>query len=803
MAIGTDHGPQQPCRLQLRISGVVQGVGFRPTVYQLAQQRQLRGWVRNDNQGVEIVLEGPQQALHSFVSALQMQAPPRSRIQRLEQHWQTPRGDLTAFAIAPCADRDGSPGHTTSTAGISPDLAICSQCLDDLHDPSNRRYRYPFISCTQCGPRYTLLRQLPFERAHTSLAALPPCQRCAAEYRDPGDRRFHAQTISCPQCGPTLQWLSHTTSANATSTGEAAWRAAAAAIQRGEIVAVQGVGGFQLLVNPDRPEAVAELRRRKGRPDKPLALLASSPWLEQHCQLSQAERELWFGPAAPILLLHPRTSAADAHLAGGVAGPSPWLGVMRACSGLQALLLEACGGVLVATSANRSGEPLCADAQADAAALAALADGVLSHNLPIVNRIDDSVMRLAAQQPLVLRLGRGLAPLVLPCSQAATGALALGAQMKGSFALGFPGMALLSPDLGDLSSAAGASHLEQSLQQWLDRHHHQPASIGCDQHPAYVSTRIAVQLAQQLQRPLQPVQHHHAHLLAVMAEHGLAGNAIGVAWDGAGHGDDGSLWGGEALAVTPDGYQRLARLRPFRLPGGERALREPRRAALGLLVEAFGPSWLEQCNASADLATLSAFAPADRALLEQALVRGLQSPHCSSVGRLFDAVASLLGLQQCCSYEAQAAQSLEATALQACSPAQARHQPPPYPLPLQPTGQMGLRQWDWQPLLEQLLHDLQQQRPLPQIAWAVHAGLASAVAELAESLGTRQLLLSGGCFQNRLLLELSIAALQQRGITALWPQQLPCNDAAIPIGQLLHQNGRPGARSLPITGIAP
>ena len=789
--------PPAERRLSLQLQGLVQGVGLRPHVVRLAAGLGLRGWVANGRTGVELELQGPHPALEAFLRQLRAQPPERARIDLIRQRWGAARrGAPAGVQIRSASGDQAEPSPQSSprsSALISPDLAICSTCLAELADPSNRRYGYPWISCTGCGPRYSLVERLPFERQHTSLAALPLCSSCQREYADPANRRFHAQTISCPACGPQLLW-------NGTPHSSAAGiAAAAAALGAGQLVALQGVGGFQLLADPAQPKALQRLRQRKGRPDKPLALMASRPWLEQHCHCSEAELALWQSAAAPILLLRRREASADLDPA--VAGSSPWLGVMRPSSGLHQLLVEQCGGVVVATSANRSGEPIAYDAKADAALLNALADGVLSHTLPIVNRIDDSVMRCTAEGPLVLRLGRGLAPLALPAATAADGGqLALGAELKGSLALRLPAHRLLSPDLGDLSSAAGARHLQHTSQTWLERHGCRPSAIACDGHRGYSASQLAEQLREQLattaaQPPLLRVQHHHAHLLAVMAEHGLAGEQLGVAWDGAGQGDDGSLWGGEALWVNPNGYRRLACLRPWALPGGSQALREPRRALLGLLWAAYGSGWRQRLAALPSPHPLAAWQRAFTAEqlepLEHSLAAGLNSPLCSSAGRLFDAVAALLGVAQCCSYEAQAAMGLEGLALQALEP--------PYPLTLPINGGTGATAWiwDWAPLLEQLLQAIGEGISPAAISLGFHRALAGAITELARAAGARQLLLAGGCFQNRLLLEGTVAALRERGITALWSQQLPSNDAAVAMGQLL------ALESLSINGAAP
>ena len=771
--------PDADQHLRLELQGVVQGVGFRPHVVRLALEHGLRGTVCNSAQGVLLDLEGPRQTLETFRTALLAHPPKRARIDHEASCWGPAQGAAAGVAILAPNTAGGA------TALVSPDLAICPTCLAELSDPSNRRHGYPFISCSDCGPRYSVVEQLPFEREHTSFRRFPLCPACQGEFSDPANRRFHAQTISCPACGPELHWNGQPLNS------AAAIQAAAQALAAGAIVAVQGVGGFQLWVDLANAEAVQRLRQRKGRPHKPLALLANRAWMVRHCRSNAAERELWQGLAAPIVLLR-RNADQPPALASEVAGSSPWLGVMRPCSGLQHLLLEACGGVVVATSANRTAEPLCADAVADAAVLRALTDHVLSHNLPVLNRIDDSVLRWAAGGPLVLRLGRGLAPVALPNPDLLpSGGLAFGAQIKGAFALQTSSHRLLSPDLGDLSSVAGAAHQQHTCRQWLQRHGLALSRLVCDKHPGYSSSAWAEALAARQHLPLLQVQHHHAHLLAVMAEHRISGPSLGLAWDGSGQGDDGTLWGGEALAIHADGYRRIAHLRPWALPGGERAQREPRRALLGLLLEAYGPAWRDRLT----LLHYPAFRPEELQVLEQSVQRGLNAPRCSSIGRLFDAVAALLGLAQRCSYEAQAALALEALALEASEQASRRH--PRLELPLQRPSEMEPWQWNWQPLLEQLLEALQQHAPTPVLALAFHQALAEAIAALARAEGCPQLLLAGGCFQNALLLELTTSALNREGCQALWPQQLPCNDAALPIGQLL------AAETMPINRVAP
>ena len=789
-------------RLRLEVEGLVQGVGFRPFVHRLASSLALAGWVENTPSGVCLELEGEEAALASFLERLDLERPPHSRLDRLEQQWlpALALGQISGFQIRPPSGSASSP-----TALVPPDLAPCATCLAELVDPFSRRCGYAFTSCAHCGPRFSILRALPFERRHTSLASFFLCAACAGEYTDPANRRFHAQTTGCPACGPRLSWWAAAEprlSDPPLSTGllSPCLTAAVVALRAGQIVALLGVGGFQLLCLAGLEASVAELRRRKGRPEKPFALLAPDlAWVRRHCVLSPEEEALLTSPAAPIVLLR-RRPPSDAAIAANVAPANPWLGVMLPASPLHALLLRELGVALVATSGNRSGEPLCADPERVEAELGTIADGFLVHNRPIANPVDDSVLQLAAGRPLRLRHARGTAPTtldlsaLLPHPDALAGVVAMGAQLKGSLAIGLPGgRAWLGPHLGDLDSLASELRLREVLSSALERLGLTPRRFVVDGHPAYVSRRIGEELAAAAGVPLLPVQHHHAHLLAVAAEHGLVPPLLGVAWDGAGYGGDGSLWGGECLRLEPAApgqparFQRLAQLRPFPLPGGTPALREPRRAALGLLATAFGDS---------SRSTHSAFSAEEKRVLLALLRRGgPHAPLCSSIGRLFDAVASLLGLIQICSFEGQAALRLEAAAWEGMR-ATAFERAGPYTLPIGPasettgSGQSELPlQINWQPLLIALLADRDRGVPVPAIALAFHQALAGLLVALAETFsdtpGERRLLLAGGCFQNRLLLQLAATALQQAGIEALWPQRIPCNDGGLALGQLL------------------
>jgi hydrogenase maturation protein HypF len=790
-------------RLRLRIEGLVQGVGFRPFVHRLASSLELAGWVENTPAGVCLELEGPPAALEAFLVRLTCERPPHSRLDRLQQQWLPPQanGRAGGFRIRPSA---AARPPASPTALVLPDLAPCAACPAELTDPASRRHGYAFTSCAHCGPRFSILRALPFERRHTTLASFPLCPACAAEYADPTNRRFHAQTTGCPACGPRLSWWTCggprlSDPPRASGPLSPCLAAAVAVLRTGRIVALQGVGGFQLLCLADSETAVAELRRRKGRPEKPFALLAPEPaWVRRHCRLGPEEEALLSAPAAPIVLLSRRHGVARG-VAANVAPHNPWLGVMLAASPLHALLLRELGVALVATSGNRSGEPLCSEAERVEEDLGAIADGFLSHDRPIANPVDDGIVQLAAGAPMVLRHARGQAPTVLdlspllPHPDALAGVVAMGGHLKGSLAIGAPGgRAWLGPHLGDLDSLAAEVRLRQVLSDALARLGLRPRCFVVDGHPAYASRRIGAELAAAAGVPLLAVQHHHAHLLACLAEHGLPPPAVGVAWDGAGHGGDGTLWGGECLRLDEPGapvvteFTRLASLRPFPLPGAERAMREPRRAALGLLFAGFGPGALD--GGARLLPPLAAFTADERRVLGRLLQQEVQAPQCSSVGRLFDAIASLLGLVQRCSFEGQAALRLEAAAMAALAGVPVRLAPAAgagYTLAICPQGSGEPWLLDWQPLLEALLHDLNVGRPVEAIALAFHQALAQLLPALAGQLGAKRLLLSGGCFQNRLLLELAVECLAQAGIEAVWPQRIPCNDGGLALGQLL------------------
>jgi hydrogenase maturation protein HypF len=784
-------------RLALLCRGVVQGVGFRPAVHRLALELGLSGSACNVGGGVRLELVGPRERLEQFLALLPVSMPEGARLEPFQPRWLSggeasgpPGLQITAAAPSPL-------GLGLVAPALSADRAPCRHCRAELADPASRRFRYPFISCSQCGPRYSIATAEPYARAHTTLASFPLCPACEREFDDSADRRFHAETTGCLACGPALQLLHAAGAPLLQATPDALMEHACQLLAAGQVLALQGVGGFQLLVDATNPEAVAVLRQRKGRPFKPFALLvAEAAAAELWARISAAERQLLESPAAPIVLLRRRREAW--HALPGVAPASPSLGVMLPASPLHLLLAQEFGRPLVATSGNRSGELLCTDPAEAIERLGGrgsqrIADAFLVHNRPIARPLDDSVAQVVDGQPMLLRRARGYAPeaiaLPLPPSPGTT-VLAAGADLKSAPALLAAGTLWLAPYGGDLVGVAQQRRLAAGLAELTHRHGAQLEAIALDRHPGYVSRQLASTQAAAGRLPARQVQHHAAHALAVAAEHGLQLPLLALCCDGLGYGDDPRqpLWGGEVLVLAPSAdpgqfcvVERLAALRPFPLIGGERAIREPRRAALGLLATA-GEPWLHHPAAAP---CRDAFGAGDRALLLQALASGCNVPLTSSLGRLIDAAASLLGCCQILSTEAEGGLRLEGLAAQA---------PPdglPYPLPLRPSSSPEAPRlgWlDWQPLLEALLADglarVSPQERAARLHRGLVCGLVAAAAQAAQRCGIQAVALGGGCFQNRLLLEGCIAGLRRRGLRPHWGQQVPCNDGGIAVGQL-------------------
>lgn len=750
-------------RLSITVRGVVQGVGFRPFIYRLASDAQLAGWVNNNSQGVQIEVEGSLERLQQFLARIEAEKPPRASIQSLEARSLDPVGYST-FEVR---ESDHSAGKT---ALILPDCAICADCLREIFDPSNRRYRYPFTNCTNCGPRYSIIEALPYDRAATTMRGFTMCPECQAEYDNPLDRRFHAQPNACPRCGPYIElWDA---AGRRRAVGTDALNEAADAIRCGQIVAVKGLGGFHLVVDARDDHAVLRLRRRKEREEKPFALMFPHlAAVRSECIVGPLEERLLRSPEAPIVILRRSLDNDHSCIASAVAPGNPYLGVMLPSTPLHHLLMAELGVPVVATSGNRSDEPICTDEYQALERLAGLADLFLVHNRPIAQHVDDSIVRVVLGRELVLRRARGYAP--LPVHSTCTleqPVLAVGAHQKNTIALAHACEVFVGQHIGDLQTLPAFETFRSVIKHLTGVYDAPPATVACDLHPDYRSTRYAEQLAESQGSTLIRVQHHYAHILACMAENQLGGNALGVAWDGTGYGTDGTIWGGEWLHVTPAGFTRVAWLRPFRLPGGETAIKQPWRAALGLLFEMLGDALWEY----EALAPLQECRPEYRAGLRLALTRKLNAPQTSSAGRLFDAIAALIGLRQHAAYEGQPAMELEWAADQDATDAV-------YPFRLL-NQQAGIIV-DWEPMVWSILEQVQQHVLPGRVAAMLHNTLAAMIVAVAEQIGEPCIALSGGCFQNAKLLETSVQQLRTAGFRPYWPQRIPPNDGGIALGQ--------------------
>jgi len=738
------------------MTGRVQGVGYRPFVFRLAHEHAIDGHVRNLRGDVEVIAAGPTTVVEAFTRGLVERAPPLAQ-PRVRAVLPCDAPVSGGFEIAPSSAADAP------EVSVPPDFFACDDCVAELADPADRRYAYPFINCTQCGPRYTLIEALPYDRPNTSMARFPLCEACRREYADPLDRRFHAEPVACPVCGPHLRLV---VPGQAPVTGDAAAVAGAVELLReGRVLAVRGIGGYHLLCDARDETAVRRLRERKRRPDKPLAVMFPQRGDDG---LDAAREELDVGPVEQSALLDPaRSIVLVPRQSGGRLAPSvaPGLGEIGAFlpySPLHHLLLGAFGGPVVATSGNVSGEPVLTDPAEAETRLSAVADVFLHHDRPIVRPADDSVLRIAAGRPRPIRLGRGLAPLELELpGELPEPVLAVGGHLKLTIALAWGRRVVVSPHVGDMGTPRSERVFEQvagDLQRLYDV---RARRWLCDAHPGYTTTRWV----QALGEPWTAVLHHHAHASALVAEHGVAEPAVVFAWDGVGYGADGSLWGGEAFVGRPGAWVRCASLRSFRLPGGDKAGRSPWRSAAALCWEAG-----VECPV-----------PVPDPIVRAAWERGLNVPRSSAAGRVFDALAAVvLGVTET-SFEGQGPMWLEACA----RPVERFPE-----LPVAPDAD-GVLRIDWAPLIEACRDSRIDQG---ERAGAAHAALADAICRVAEIERARSDVsvagLTGGVFQNRRLLELAAGGLERRGFRVLLPERIPCNDGGISYGQVAEHVGR-------------
>jgi hydrogenase maturation protein HypF len=762
------HASPADCRaVEVRIRGVVQGVGFRPFVHRLALEHGVRGWVRNEAGVVRIRAEADGFALEPFLAGLRTQAPPLAHIDTLDVA-PTSWSGVTDFRVL------ASDVAPSGRLPVSPDVAVCAACEAELRDPSNRRYRYPFITCTDCGPRFTVIESMPYDRERSSMSAFIQCPECAREYRDPANRRYHSETNSCPVCGPRL-WLEVTGEANLH--GDAALRRAGALLSHGQILAVRGLGGFHVACNARDEMAVLRLRARKHREAKPLAVIVRN--LEEALRLahvSPREAALLTSRERPIVVLERRS---DADLAAAIAPGLSTVGIMLAYTPLHVLLLEEAACPLVMTSGNISDEPIAIGNDEARQRLRGVVDAFLLHDREIAARYDDSLVRAVSAGHIFLRRARGYAPLPLPLPVSAPRPfLAVGPHLKNTLTLAQARNAWVSQHVGDLENLETLTHFQDVRRRFQTLFRLEPEAVVRDLHPGYLSTRVAEESGLP---ELPPVQHHHAHIAAVQGEHLVEGEVLGLAFDGTGYGEDGKIWGAEFLRSGLTGFQRLGRLRYAPLPGGDSAARAPWRSALGYLNTA------PETGMAFEL-VFRRVSSQKRAIAEQQLAQGVNAPEASSMGRLFDAAAAVLGVRAVAHFEGQAPMELESLA------GRAPAEPLPFPVSL---GGDGVWVLDPLPLLEALGTLRIGGAPVAELAARFHESVAAASAELAIRLcgdhGLDTVAVGGGCFQNMRLLDSVTRRLEQAGLRTLTPRKLGPNDGAISYGQAVVASARMNA----------
>ena len=753
---------------QIVLSGHVQGVGFRPFIYQLATKHHLVGWVRNRVGLVEVHAQGQSRHLENFVAELLEKKPPLAK-PKIEENREIPVDEYKTFSIVQSLDQGEA--HIS----VPTDLFLCENCLAELNDPSDRRYRYPFINCTQCGPRYTLIRRLPYDRPNTTMATFELCPLCRAEYEDPANRRFHAEPVACPSCGPSLSFHSNNELITQIeiNNNETSLKSAIDILRQGKVLAVKGIGGYHLMCDAANTEAVSRLRDNKARPDKPLAVMFPAPtdnpfkYIESSVSPSDQEKDLLFQASRPIVLLAKNTAASNgAELSEQIAPGLNEIGIMLPYSPLHHLLLDEFGGPLVATSANISGEPVLIQNQQVEKRLGHVADAFLHHNRPIERPADDPVYRTIDTKPRPIRIGRGNAPLELTLPfDLRQPVLAVGAHMKNVITLAWGNRAVLSPHIGEMDSARSLDVFKHAVDDLQKLYGVSAELIICDAHPGYTTTRWASSQNRHLQR----VYHHHAHASAAYYECNTDNSVIVFSWDGVGYGEDGNLWGGETFVGKPAAWRRVATMRPFNLPGGDQAGRQPWRSAAALCWE-IGQAYNE--------------IPQKDVLLKQAWQQKINAPRCTSVGRLFDAAAALTGLRTMASFEGQGPMELEAR----CN--NSGRNPGEMcgdfiTLGLEHTNHLLIT--DWEPLVKAMLDT---SLSINTRASVFHASLAHAILQQAKTIrsehGINSVTFSGGVFQNRVLTEQAKTLLSDNGFNVYIPELIPVNDASISFGQVIN-----------------
>ncbi len=751
---------------RIKVRGVVQGVGFRPFVYRLAHQYQLNGWVRNTSGSVDIEVEGAEKAVRSFLSDLEVKAPPMARIESVKTSFHSPKG-YTQFQIEPSLSQEGQ------YQLVSPDIATCSDCQREIFSADDRRFGYPFTNCTNCGPRFTIIEDIPYDRPQTTMRKFRMCPRCQREYDDPLNRRFHAQPNACPDCGPALALVNDE---DKPVEAKDAIKKASQLLKEGKILAVKGLGGFQLACDATSGEAVKTLRERKRRPSKPLAvMMAGIEEIEKHCLISEEEKKLLESPQCPIVLLRWKKGS---DIAKAVAPNLKYLGVMLPYTPLHHLLLKETGFPLVMTSGNLSEEPIAKDNDEALRRLKGIADYFLMHNRGIYARYDDSVYMVEGGRPVALRRARGYAPYPIFLPFKAKQILACGAEDKNTFCLTRDEHAFLSQHIGDMENEETLEHFENTIQLYKKLFRIEPEIIAYDLHPDYLSTKYALETGASASTKMVAVQHHHAHIAGCLVENGVKERVIGVAFDGTGYGADGTIWGGEFLLADCKDFKRVGHFEYIPLPGGAAAIKKPRRLALSYLYTLLGEDF------SLDGLPLAGLDPAEIGIIRMQLKRKINSPLASSAGRLFDAVSALAGVRGEIDYEAQAAIELEMLAPDEID------SPGSYPFSIEDEGGMGVVKL--KDLLAAVVDDVRNRVPVPEISLRFHNTMAEIIVAMCQLIAKestiKKVALSGGVFQNRLLLKLASAALKREGFEVLTHRLVPANDGGISLGQAVVAN---------------
>ena len=751
---------------KIKVQGVVQGVGFRPFVYRLAGECNLKGWVRNTSGNVEIEVEGDEETLKSFLNDLETKAPPMARIEKVKTTFHPPKG-YTKFKIWDSLSQDGK------YQLVSPDIATCEDCKRELFSPADRRFRYPFTNCTNCGPRFTIIEDIPYDRPKTTMRQFEMCPECQQEYNNPLDRRFHAQPNACPKCGPGLELVDG--GGNPIKVNDV-FKAMSKLLKAGRILAIRGLGGFHLACDATNEEAVNLLRARKRRPSKPLAVMVGTiEEIENHCFISPEERKLLQSPQCPIVLL--RWKHSSSNISPAVAPNLKYLGVMLPYTPLHHILLRESSIPLVMTSGNISEEPIAKDNDEALRRLKGIADYFVLHNRDIYARYDDSVYMVEGV-PQAIRRARSYAPypIFLPFRSKQT--LACGAELKNTFCLTKDEHAFLSQHIGDMENEESLDHFENTIELYKKLFRIEPEIVAYDMHPEYLSTKYALQAGLEQGLRLTPVQHHHAHIVSCLVENKVEGPVIGVAFDGTGYGTDGTIWGGEFLLADWRSCQRVGHLEYVPLLGGAAAISKPYRMALSYLYTLLGEDF------SLGSLPIGKLNPIELEIIKQQLKRGVNSPLTSSAGRLFDAVSALVGVRGEIDYEAQAAIELEMLVPDELGEEKS------YPFSI--VTDQGIRVVKLEELFSPMVQDVRHRVPVPLISLKFHNAMAQIIAEMcklvAEERGVTQVALSGGVFQNRLLLKLATSALHKNNLSVITHRLVPCNDGGISLGQAVIAN---------------